>query len=894
MLMKNLVAEPYAPLAKEARRAAADGCVLLKNEGRVLPLSKSETVSFFGRTQIDYLKSGTGSGGLVHTEYTVNIIEGALSSPHINVNTELLDIYKAWIEKNPFDVGHGWATEPWFQKEYVPEDSVVKRAREISDVAVIVIGRTAGEDRDNAAERGSWYLTEEEEALLEVVSKYFERTAVLLNVGNVIDMSWVEKYDIKAVMYVWQGGQEGGNAVADVLSGRVSPSGRLADTIAKDINDYPSTENFGGKSYNLYCEDIYVGYRYFETFAKDRVLYPFGYGLSYTDFEITAERAEKRGERICLSVSVRNTGDVSGREVVQVYFEAPQGRLGKSKRSLCAFAKTDVIVRGEAETVSFEFDISSLASYDDSGATENKSCYVLEEGEYHIYVGKNVRDAECVLSFDIDALTVTERLSETLAPERAFDVLYPGKDLGPTLRPASLRHVDYEARIEAERPDALEYTGDRGIKLADVKNGKNDMSEFIAQLSDDDLIYLSIGEGMSSPKARPGNTGVFGGVTDELQSFGIPVACVEDGPSGIRMDNGDTATSLPNGTLIACTWDMELASRLYEYVGIELYTHDIDALLGPGVNIHRSPLNGRNFEYLSEDPYLTGMMGAALVSGIRRSGGQAVVKHFAANSQEFSRRDAVSVISERALREIYLKPFEICVKRGGCEMIMTSYNPVNEHWTAVNYDLNTVILRREWGYGGMVVSDWWPKMSSDEEETDIHNLGDMIIAQNDVYMLAESAIGLKTNAREALESGVLTRGQLQRNAANILRVIMGMHTLERFSTVGAQSVGLRERIDELSVVLEHTSPISGEHICADVPFAERVLVAIDYRSDMNGISQLVIELDMNGKRAASTTVSGTDGDVRTALFEVPLGSSVSDIALRFPSALCIDRIRILK
>ena len=249
---KILEEKPYAPLAELSRMIAAQGCVLLKNENNVLPLDNGKTVSFFGRTQIDYNKSGTGSGGLVNTEYEVNIIDGVLANEKIKVNKELLEVYKEWIKENPFDKGSGWATEPWCQKEMVPSQRVVEAAREKSDTAVIIIGRTAGEDRDNAPEKGSWFLTDEEEALLDIVSKYFENTVAVLNVGNIIDMNWVEKYNIKSVLYVWQGGQEGGNAVADVLSGDVNPCGKLSDTIARDISDYPCSPNFGGAEYNLY------------------------------------------------------------------------------------------------------------------------------------------------------------------------------------------------------------------------------------------------------------------------------------------------------------------------------------------------------------------------------------------------------------------------------------------------------------------------------------------------------------------------------------------------------------------------------------------------------------------------------------------------------------------
>lgn len=451
-------------------------------------------MSFFGRTQINYIKSGTGSGGLVHTEYVVNIIDGALANPKISVNTELVDIYRAWVKENPFDEGNGWATEPWFQKEYVPDESIVKIAREKSDVAIIVIGRTAGEDRDNAPEKGSWYLTDEEEALLQVVSKYFENTVVLLNVGNIIDMKWVEKYNIKSVMYVWQGGQEGGNAVCEVLSGEVNPSGRLSDTIAQDISDYPSSKNFGGKDFNLYQEDIYVGYRYFETFAPEKVLYPFGFGLSYTEFDINPYSIKTHNDKISAVVIVKNTGNVKGSEVVQVYAEAPQGKLGKAKRSLCAFAKTAVIMPDKSDGILLEFDVNDLASYDDSGITGHKSCYVLEAGEYNIYIGNNVRDAKKAFTFTIDELTVTKHFTEALAPERDFDVLYPTNNFKPAYRSVSTRTVDYDKRIADNLPETIEYTGDRGIKLVDVKNEKNTIEEFVSQLSDTDLRCIVIAQ----------------------------------------------------------------------------------------------------------------------------------------------------------------------------------------------------------------------------------------------------------------------------------------------------------------------------------------------------------------------------------------------------------------
>lgn len=893
MTVKEFEEVPYSLLAVHSRKVAAEGCVLLKNKNNVLPLKSENIVSFFGRTQIDYIKSGTGSGGLVHTEYVVNIIDGAIANPKINVNTELEDIYRSWVKENPFDKGNGWTTEPWSQKEYVPDEDVVKAAREKSDVAIIVIGRIAGEDRDNAPQKGSWYLTDDEEALLNIVSRYFENTIVLLNVGNIIDMNWVEKYDIKSVMYIWQGGQEGGNAIADVLSGEVNPSGRLSDTIANDISDYPSNKNFGNDDFNLYQEDIYVGYRYFETFAPEKVLYPFGFGLSYTDFNIDTYSVTKKDGKISAMITVTNTGNVSGREVVQAYVEAPQGKLGKAKRSLCAFAKTDVIASGKSDGILLEMDISNLASYDDSGITGHKSCYVLEAGKYSIYIGKNVRDAEKVFTFTIDELVVTKQLTEALAPERDFDVLYPTDNCKPVYRSVSTRTLDYDKRITENLPKTVDYTGDKGIKLIDVNNGKNTMEEFIAQLSDTDLRCLVTGEGMSSPKARPGNTGVFGGVTQKLAEFGIPVVCVADGPSGIRMDNGDTATSMPNGTLIACTWDIEEAEKMYEYASVELCSHNIDSLLGPGINIHRSPLNGRNFEYLSEDPYLTGKIASSLVKGINIHGNSATVKHFAVNSQEYCRCDVNAVVSERALREIYLKPFEMCVKEGNAKTIMTSYNPINEHWTAVNYELNTVILRGEWEYTGIVMTDWWAKLSKEESET--KNLRDMVTAQNDVFMLSGDALTFNSNIQTSLADGTLTRGQLQRNVRNILNYIMGTHTFERFIENGGKiETSLRDRIDELETVFEYENPQNEQCIDMNLKNTGKHLLCIDYTASAENISQFVIAAKIFDRINMSVTVSGTNGKTEKTYIDFTTHDQEGSIVLVFPQLVSIEKITLMR
>lgn len=774
--------EEYKQLA---RQAVAEGCVLLKNENNTLPVREGETVSVFGRIQFTYYKSGTGSGGLVNTHYVTGILDALRAEKEVRVNEELAGIYEKWCSEHPFDKGKGWGQEPWSQEEMPLEEETAARAAQVSDVALVIIGRTAGEDQDTKAEPGSYLLTDKEEQLIRTVSRHFARTAVLLNVGNIIDMKWVESCGPSAVLYVWQGGMEGGNGVADVLTGRVSPCGKLSDTIAASIEDYPSTAGFGDKDRNIYAEDIYVGYRYFETAAKDKVLYPFGFGLSYTEFAIKTEAFHDEGEAVRLQVRVTNDGTAAGKEVVQVYANPPQGRLGKPLRSLAAFRKTGVLRPGEEESFSFRIPKKELSSYDDSGAAGHKSCYVLEEGSYCFYVGADVRNATFAGAFEQKETVVTQQLEEALAPVTAFDRMKPvgeGEEFRMAQETVPLRTVDLAERIRENRPASPACTGDKGIRLGDVYDNKADLADFLAQLTDEDLACMVRGEGMCSPKVTPGTAGAFGGVTERLEHFGIPVGCCADGPSGIRMDCGTHAFSLPNGTSLACTFHVDLVERLFEKEGLELRRNQVDLLLGPGMNIHRNPLNGRNFEYFSEDPYLTGKMAAAQLKGMGKAGTSGTIKHFAGNNQEFSRNLADAVISERALREIYLKGFEIAVKEGKALSIMSTYGPVNGLWTAGSYDLLTTILRKEWGFDGLVMTDWWAKMNEEGEDGDTRNTTAMVRAQNDLYMVVSDAAANtgEDNTMEGLTAGRLTRGELLRSARNICSVLMRLPVMDRF------------------------------------------------------------------------------------------------------------------
>lgn len=884
-----------------AAKMVSEGIVMLKNENNALPLDTDKEVAVFGRIQFHYYKSGTGSGGMVNVTKVVNILDGLIDNG-VKVNEKLLGTYRKWDKENPFDLGEGWGGEPWSQKEMPLDEGLVKETAKSCETAIVIIGRTAGEEQDNRLEAGSYLLSDDEIAMLTVVRKHFKKVVLLLNVGNIIDMTDINRIAPDAVLYVWQGGMTGGKGTADVLTGKVSPSGKLPDTIAYKASDYPSDANFGREeNRDIYAEDIYVGYRYFETFAKEKVLYPFGFGLSYTAFEIKTEKAEITEGAVKLSVSVKNIGSYKGKEVIEVYCEAPQGRLGKAARVLCGFEKTRELPPQEEQVVEIAVDIAKLASYDDSGVTGNKSCYVLEAGEYKFYVGSDVRSAEYACSFEQGEDLVTERLTQSLAPVESFERIKPvceggAFSIGREAVPVS--EVDESARRLEKLPKEIAYTGDKGIKLWDVKNGKNTMDEFIAQLSDYDLSSIIRGEGMGIPRVTAGTASAFGGVSENLNGFGIPAGCCSDGPSGMRLDCGTKAFSLPNGTMIASSFNKELTSELFTFMGLEMAANKVDCLLGPGMNIHRHPLNGRNFEYFSEDPFLTGKMAAAELKGMAGAGVTGTIKHFCANNRETNRHFIDSVVSERALREIYLKGFEIAVKEGGASSVMTTYGRVNGLWTAGNFDLNTVILREEWGFKGFTMTDWWANINVRGKEPDKTDFAAMARAQNDVYMVCPDGEKNDDNTLVALENGGIERCELQRNAANICGFLLHTNALKRAEGIG-DTVKVINREDEEQ---EDDKPVQfykvGRDITLDLSDVEtkkgtsysfaldlsnfgiyRVIVTAS--STQSELAQIPMTLFSMGTAVGTFTFNGTGGKAVSMEKETPMFSRFTTFRIYF-------------
>jgi len=781
------------------RKAAAEGIVLLKNENQILPLSSKSCVSVFGRVQIDYFSVGYGSGGDVKFPYKVNLLEGLRNCPKIQINEKLAQIYEIWCKEHPIVETTEWASWPRYHEEMPLTEELLAEAKKNSDLALIVIGRAAGEDRDNCLEAGGYYLTEIEKDLLKKVSSAFERVIVLVNSGNLMDFSFIldPDYQIDGLLAVWQGGMESGNAIADVLCGDVNPCGRLADTIAKSYEDYPGAKEFGRKEYTCYIEDIFPGYRYFETFQKEPVLYPFGFGLSYTSFSKRFLHAEQQKDGICMSFEVTNTGTLAGKEVLEVYCACPRGKLGKPALQLAGFGKTDLLPPLDSQILSIFISWIDLSSYDEEGVTGEKSAYVLEKGNYRFFLGENVRDLQFVYLYELTELEVL-RHAEPIMPikkEHCFLHMAEGKAIEnqsdqmsqkPTLsmliwKESFCQEENRKQRILERMPKEIPFTGEKGYKLSQVESGEISLEKLIGQLTAEELELLTRGDiTMDSSFGPSGNAGAFGGISKSLQEKGIAPILTTDGPSGIRLLH--FAALLPCGTNLACSWDRKLIQKLTEFLGREMESRGTDVLLGPGVNLHRNPLCGRNFEYFSEDPVLSGYLAAAFVNGIQSQGKAACPKHFACNNQESYRSTNDARITERALREIYLRTFEICVRESSPLTIMTSYNKINGIWNHYNYDLCTTVLRKEWGYTGTIITDWWMEPAKDPDFEAIWDSAYRVRAQVDVLMpggLKEKKEAADDSLLKSYQAGGISLAEMQRSAKNVLQLRIKLNKNKR-------------------------------------------------------------------------------------------------------------------
>lgn len=754
------------------RRVASEGCVLLKNNGS-LPL-KNKKVSVFGRCQIDTFSVGYGSGGAVKAPYKINFLDGLINNG-ANLYCELVNIYKAWCDANVPEEGE-WGRWPTCFPEMPLTDEIVKEASINSDCALVVIGRSAGEDRDILKADGSWYLNDSERELLKLVTTYFNEVIVVINSGSIIDISEILFYNPNAILYVWQGGQEMGNGVADVLLGSVSPSGKLTDTLAL-IEDYPSTNHFGYPDENIYFEDIYVGYRYFNTFALDKIIYPFGYGLTYSKFNYKILSIDKFDNKITVSVSVKNIGNYAAKEVIQLYLSKPNGKFKNPRYELVSFKKTSLLNPNAIDILHLEFDISDSSVYDDFN-----NRYVLEDGVYKLYIGFDSINVEEIYNFTISEMIVVKESVEACAPIKSFTRMI-NNDGNVNYESVPLRKINQRERILNMLPEES-ITVDKWYSFKQVVDGEISLDEFVNSLSFDELEALTRGSlySMNSPYGPFGNTGTFAASTDSLFKRCIPAISTNDGPSGVRM--GCHSTLVPNGITIASTFNLDLVYDLAVELGKEVLERDSHVMLAPGLNIHRNPLCGRNFEYYSEDPYLTGILGAYYVKGIQDAGASACPKHFACNNQEYLRYNNDSILSARALREIYVKAFDICVKIGNPDVIMTSYNKVNGEFSFYNHDLVRVLLREEIGYKGLVITDWWFREGESNLFKDLKTQAYRIRATVDVYM--PGSRGDRDNPgvsdgtlKFSLDKGAITSSEIKLSAKNVLKLCLKYYNEEK-------------------------------------------------------------------------------------------------------------------
>ena len=593
-----------------------------------------------------------------------------------------------------------------------------------------------------------------------------------------VDTSWFAYDDqIQSALLALQGGLEGGLAAAELLVGDGNPSGKTVDTFAKSLDDYPSTYNFHeSRDYVDYTDDIYVGYRYFETIpgAAEKVVYPFGYGLSYTSFDVETVSAgvvnsncTSETNKLYAKVRVTNTGKFSGKEVVQVYIAKPQGKLGKPAKELVAFEKTRELQPGESQLMILTWEINDMASYDDLGKVK-KSAYVLEAGSYDIYVGTSVRDVtKADYSYILNHDVITEQLSAKLVPtslpkrmlaDGSYEALPQSEPVDTDY--SAIGNIDpslTEGVAPCQRAipyfrfaDGMAKNGSHDIM--DVVEGRITLDEFVSELSIDELIHLLGGQ----PNTGVANTFGIG----NMPEYGIPSVMTADGPAGVRIapEVGICTTAFPCSTLLACTWNPDVLEAVGRAGGEELKENNLALWLTPAICIHRSPLCGRNFEYYSEDPFVTGKLAGAMVRGIQSNNVGATLKHFALNNKETNRKNSASRVSERAAREIYLKAFEMIVKNDNPWAIMSSYNMINGYRASESEDLLTGILRDEWGYEGMVTTDWWT-CGEHYKETK---------AGNDLKM----GNGYPDRVKKAYDKGAISRSEMETSVKRILGLIL--------------------------------------------------------------------------------------------------------------------------
>lgn len=825
-----------------SRSLAGECLVLLENNG-ALPLKEKGNIALYGNGARMTVKGGTGSGD-VNSRVVVTIEQGLEEGGYIIKDKSWLDRYdqrradeKAAYAQMLKEKSEETGMPEMMISFYYPLGETAPAIVSEEDVkaseaetAIYVIARNSGEGADRFNREGDYLPYEEELENLKILGGKYKNVIVVLNVGGVMELTKIREIPgISAILLMSQLGNIGGHVLADVLSGAVTPSGKLTDTWAKNYSDYPSSKTFSHNDGNVddayYTEGIYVGYRYFDTFGVEP-LYCFGYGRSYTDFEIQTKDVSLADGKVCVRAAVKNVGDTySGKEVVQVYYSAPEGELDKPYQELAAFGKTKLLAPGEEDVLELSFDVKDMASY-----CPKDACWVLEQGSYVIRVGNSSRaakaEAEIVLEETLktailkNVFKLDMELDELKAPKRKETAEKP--PISIRLDPASIvaETITYQGKREAYHTDQTQK-----LTMEDIQKGSCTVEELVSQLSVEELAQFCVGTLRAGDSEIIGNAsslvpGAAGDTTSLLwDERGIKGMIFADGPAGLRLQPhfktwkkdgtlvpggnilGDVfepfpadlnedevdnyyqyCTAIPIGWALAQAWNSQLLAEVGDMVGAEMEQFNVDLWLAPALNIHRNPLCGRNFEYYSEDPFVAGTAAAAITKGVQKHSGKGTtIKHFAVNNQEDNRYFSNSHVSERALREIYLKGFEIAVKTSQPLSIMTSYNLINGIHAANSYDLLQSVARDEWGFAGVVMTDWFTSQDVPEVtggENAIYPISastGCIYAGNDIQMP-----GCQKNVDdivEAVKSGKeldgcqISLADLQFNAANVIRIV---------------------------------------------------------------------------------------------------------------------------
>lgn len=729
-----------------ALQAAQEGMVLLKNAGHVLPLKPDAVLNCFGAAQYMFRNTATGAG-LINPRWQANFHQSIEEHSNFQVNREIAELYRSL-------------------EDIAPSDALLSRAKAMEDTAVILITRTSGEFLDNRAIKGGYYLTDAERIMIQKVSAAFPKTVAILNTGYPIEMGWIEEYGIDAVLYTGFAGMCAGYALMEILDGRTNPSGKLPDTWSYDYYDQPAARNFinlpadykqvGEKEFGVhiyYEEDIYVGYRYFDTFEK-KAAYSFGHGLSYTSFAIDFGPVCADGNRRAVDAVVTNIGDRPGKEVVQIYIQAPDGKLEKPRRVFAAFEKTKLLAPGEKQTVTLAIDPETYASF-----WEETESYILEPGTYHVWGGNSLAAAKVIGSFTLDDLQTLEKVHPINLPVEEFKRITHADDM--VGEDSGIVPLEERIKKPAVRPvyapkPLPTYKGKK-ITFDQLKANPALLDSFVAQMSNGELCRMNVCGG--ADWYMPWQSGAAG-KTAVIRKYKMPRLVVSDGNTGLNLKKRNIG--FPSSCTVAASFNKELAYTIGKVIAEESRELGVGMNLGPAMNIHRNILNGRHPEYFSEDPYLGGIMAGYHGKGLEENGCGCTYKHLFCNGSDTSRKASHSIVSQRALREIYFRTFQFACKVHKPTGIMTSYNAVNGIYPAENADILQTLLREEWGLDSLIMTDWGTYDTVDPVE--------MVKAGN--CWLTEGSRKYVKILRKAVKEGRLARAVLEQNVRYVIKTLL--------------------------------------------------------------------------------------------------------------------------